>query len=344
MNKTMKLSVLALTAVLHTANSAYADISEAPSTVNAKYVEPSATRILQEGEKIDSLFKRNGQSEYVLQRLTERTYWVQRYYYSTIFYVGDKGVLLFDPLDNSNGTLQKAIASVTDLPVTAIVYSHNHADHIGKASEFVEGNDAIRIIASAATVDQQKLTKSAHPKPTETVTWPNGSFKFEGLEVSLHGFEDAAHALDHGVWLLEGEDVAHLPDLINPDQPPFWAFAGSETFMNYENNIEQLAELDWKHLNGGHGNVGSQADVEFYREFVGDLKKAVGKAMGTVSWGVGVDASKVNAHTPYLPAWLNEVSKQATAELRPKYGKFYGFEAATLRNAEMVAIAFFDYR
>ncbi len=144
--------------------------------------------------------------------------------------------------------------------------------------------------------------------------------------------------------LLPGEKVAHLPDLVNPDQPPFWAFAGSDDFAYYEANLEQMAKLDWAYLHGGHGNIGARADVEFYRMFLADLKQAVGKALGEVAWGTGVDAANVNAHTPFLPAWLNAVSMNATASLRPKYGGYYGFEAATPRNAEMVARSMFSYK
>lgn len=345
------LAVLSLAALFLSAAAfaqPMAPVSEAPSTVGASYVEPSAIRALQPGEKIDRLYTRNATQDYVLQRLTPRTYWFQRQYYGTIFYVGDKGVLLFDPLDGRSEHIRKAIAEVTKLPLTTIVYSHNHADHIGDAKTFAEAATkagiTLRIIASKATADKMAFLKSAHPKPTETVAWPRDSFKFEGLTVELHGFERAAHADDHGIWLLVGEKVAHLPDHVNPDQPPFWAFAGSENFAYYESNLEQLAKLDWTFLNGGHGNVGAKADVEFYRAFLSDLKQAVGKALGEVAWGTGVDASTVNAHTPFLPAWLEAVAKNATAALRPKYGSYYGFEAAAPRNAEMVAMAMFSYR
>ncbi|SFM23923.1 Glyoxylase, beta-lactamase superfamily II [Methanolobus profundi] len=319
-------------------------ITEAPSTVGATYVDPSITRLLEPGEKIDKLFTRNSTQEYVLQRLTEHTYWYQGQYYGTIFYVGESGVLLFDALDGQGESIKKAIASVTSLPLTAIVYSHAHADHIGDANTFTEGGAIQRIIASKATAEKMDFLKSSLPAPTETVAWPQGSFKFEGLTVELHGFERASHCDDHGVWLLVEEKVAHLPDLVNPDQLPFWAFAGSENFVYYEANVEQLGSLDWTYLSGGHGNVGDKADIEFYRSFLSDLKQAVGQAMGEVEWGTGVDADKVNAHTAFLPAWFDAIARNATDALRPKYGNYYGFEMATPRNAEMVADAMLSYR
>ncbi len=156
-------------------------VVEAPSTVNATYVEPSATRQLKPTEKIGSLFNLNVQNDYVLQRLTERTYWFQKNYYATTFYVGDEGVLLFDPLDGAGQSLKDAIASVTNLPIRAIVYSHNHVDHIGSIKEFTKDSGKLRIIASAPTADQQAHTKSSHPPATDTVSWPNGSFTLEDL-------------------------------------------------------------------------------------------------------------------------------------------------------------------
>jgi hypothetical protein len=45
------------------------------------------------------------------------------------------------------------------------------------------------------------------------------------------GFVRAAHTDDAAGWLLVSERVLHLPDLVNPDQPPFWRFAGSENYV-----------------------------------------------------------------------------------------------------------------
>ena len=317
---------------------------------NVRYVEPSPTRVLQPEERIGQLFLRGNRDPFVLQRLTQRTYFEQRQNYGTTFYVGDRGVLLFDPLDGHGETLLAAIRSVTPLPVTAVVYSHNHADHIGDVEEVIAATVKAtgkrpRIIASRATVEMQAFLGSELPKATETVAWPRGSFTFEGLTVELHGLTRAAHTDDHGIWLLRQERVAHFPDLVNPDQPPFWRFAGSERFTYYVENLKTLQALDWVFLNGGHGNVGYKSDVVFYLTFAEDLKAAVGKAMGEVQFGSGVeDAAALNAHTAFLPAWFGQIAAKATEALRPKYGKLYGFEYATPPNAEMVAHYLMSYR
>lgn len=343
------MRTLLFIAALAIAAPAHAQVVEAPSTVNAVYRTASATERLNPGEKIANLFNLNMTAPYVLQRLTERSYFYQSGFYGTTFYVGDHGVLLFDPLEMRAEPMLTAIRSVTPLPVTAIVYSHDHGDHIGGAQALLDAlathqTQAPRIIASRATADKMRHLNSALPRPTQVIPWPSGSFRFEGLRVELHGFAHAAHTDDHAAWLLVQERVLHAPDLLNADQPPFWAFAGSERFLYLEDNLRETNALPWDYFNGGHGNVGSHDDFAFHLRYIADLRTAVGQAMSEVPFGYGVDASTINAHTPMLPAWYGEIARRATERMRPVYGQFYGFEAAAPQNAEMVAEYLYSYR
>lgn len=321
--------------------------AEHPSTIGATYVEPSAEKVLKPGDKIGDLFRRNMNQPYVLQRLSERTWWVQAFNYGTVFFVGDNGVLIFDTLEGVYDNVTKAVAAVTDKPIVAAVYPHYHADHIGDIAKYVAAAKQrgvnLRIIASLKTKQSMDLAKSSFPQPTEVLKWPRDSFEFERLTVELHGFEWAAHSDDHSAWLLKQERIIHSPDLINPDQPPFWRFAGNERFRFHEDNLRQIYDLDWDHLSGSHGNLGTRADIDFQFAFIADLKTAIGQAMAENPFSKFVDPG-AKAHTGFLSGFFDTISKQATATLRPKYGHLYGFEAATPPNAEMVAWTMFEYR
>ena len=319
-------------------------LAEVPSTVGATYRAESATQALAPGEKIENLFTKNMTQAFVLQKLTDRVYFYQGGFYGTVFYVGDEGVLLFDALEGQGAGLLEAIAEVTDLPVTALVYSHNHADHIQDAPVILAAFPEAEVIATAATAAQMEKLGSGHPAPTRVLGADETSFAFEGLTVDVIAAEDDAHAHDHSIFYLEGEKVAHIPDVINPDQPPFWSFAGSASYLGYRQLVEQIGALDWDYLSGGHGNVGAHEDIAFYLQFLDDLEAAVGQAMGEVPWGFGVDTATLTAHTPMLPAWYDEIARRATESLRDTYGAYYGFEAATPANAEMVAEYLFSYR
>jgi glyoxylase-like metal-dependent hydrolase (beta-lactamase superfamily II) len=282
-----------------------------------------------------------------LQRLSERAWWVQAFNYGTVFYVGERGVLIFDTLEGVYDSITQAIASVTDKPIIAVVYPHYHADHIGDIGKYVEAADkqgiALRIIASSKTKQSMDLANSSFPRPTEVIGWPHGSFDFEGLTVELHGFEWAAHSDDHSAWLLRQERIIHSPDLINPDQPPFWKFAGNERFRFHEDNLKQVYDLDWDYISGSHGNIGTREDIDFDLAFIADLKAAIGKAMADHPFTDFVDPS-ASAHTGFLADFFSTISREATDALRPTYGRIYGFEEATPPNAEMVAWTMFEYR
>ena len=324
-------------------------LPEPPSPVNAEYVEPSTTDVLRTGEKLAHLFALNVNQPFYLQRLSERAYFYGGGFYNTTFYVGDSGVLVFDPPEGQGENLLQAISQVTSLPVTGIAYSHGHADHmIGAPAILKAASEAgvphVRIISSTQTVTKLELVKSSMPAPNETVLWPRGAFEFEGLTVELHGFERAAHADDSSILLLVQEEIAHLPDLINGDQPPFRRFGESENYLYYRPNVNQLGALDWKHLVGGHGNVGSKDDVRFINSFLDDLEAAVGKAMATVKFADVVDLTKYNNHAAVMIPWVTAISTAATNEMRPKYGEYYGFDVTVPANVEMVAESMIYYR
>ena len=162
------------------------------SPTNATYVEPSAETILQPGIKLGDLLRRNMSQPYVLQRLSQRAYWVQSFNYGTVFYVGERGVLIFDTLEGVYDNIVSAVASVTDKPISAAIYPHYHADHIGDIARYVEAaaqrGIAIEIIASAKTRQSMDLARSSFPRPTRELKWPHDRFQFEDLTVELHGF------------------------------------------------------------------------------------------------------------------------------------------------------------
>ena len=146
---------------------------QTPSTVGATYVEPSAEEVLEPGRKIGDLLRRNMTQPYVLQRLSERAWWVQASNYGTVFYVGDDGVLVLDALEGVYDNITQAVASVTDKPITAAVYPHYHADHIGDIDKYVEAANAqgapLRIIGSEKTLQSMDLANSSFPRPTDVL-------------------------------------------------------------------------------------------------------------------------------------------------------------------------------
>ncbi|HAW7750225.1 TPA: MBL fold metallo-hydrolase [Escherichia coli] len=308
------------------------------STVNASYVEPSAEKIISPSDKLNNLFERNMSQPYILQKIGERTYYVQRYFYSTTFYVGDKGVLLFDAPEGRGKYLLQAIRDVTPLPVTALVYSHYHVDHIGDSpfwnDEAKKEGVNLRIIASKATAEKMQFMNSRLPVATQVLSKKDDQFKFEKQTIELHRFVKAGHTDDHSVWLLKQEKVAHSPDLLNPDQLPMMGFAVSDTLVYHDSNLRQVEMLDWKSFIGGHGNIGSHDDFKFQRQFLNDLRDTTIKVRKEESFGKFMNKT-ANNHADFARAQREAIIKKVTEVLRPKYGHMYGYDASMPANIEM---------
>ncbi|HAI5816831.1 TPA: MBL fold metallo-hydrolase [Escherichia coli] len=308
------------------------------STVNASYVEPSAEKIISPSDKLNNLFERNMSQPYILQKIGERIYYVQRYFYSTTFYVGDKGVLLFDAPEGRGKYLLQAIRDVTPLPVTALVYSHYHVDHIGDSSfwndEAKKEGVNLRIIASKATAEKMQFMNSRLPVATQVLSKKDDQFKFEKQTIELHRFVKAGHTDDHSVWLLKQEKVAHSPDLLNPDQLPMMGFAVSDTLVYHDSNLRQVEMLDWKYFIGGHGNIGSHDDFKFQRQFLNDLRDTTIKVRKEESFGKFMNKT-ANNHADFARAQREAIIKKVTEVLRPKYGHMYGYDASMPANIEM---------
>lgn len=175
------------------------------------------------------------------------------------------------------------------------------------------------------------------------MTGSRPSTAFDDLTVRLHGFERAAHADDDAGWLLVEKRVLHAPDLLNPDQSPFGHPAGSENIIYLPCNLAEADGLEWDWVNGGHGNIGTHVDDAFHLRALDDYRAATAAAMEANPFVNFVDPT-AGAHTGFITTWLGAIVDQATEQLRPAYGDYYGYDASIGNNIELVAHSLLSYR
>jgi hypothetical protein len=70
---------------------------------------------------------------YRLQDLGKGLYMITDNAIQSMFLVYDRGIVVIDAPQNLAAFIPKAIAEVGDKPITHLIYSHSHADHIGGA-------------------------------------------------------------------------------------------------------------------------------------------------------------------------------------------------------------------
>ncbi len=81
---------------------------------------------------------------YVVEEIGRGLYWVTDGSYQIMFLTTGEGVIVVDAPPSMVDKILAAIAEVTDEPITYVIYSHAHADHIGGAGLYPRGRNLHR--------------------------------------------------------------------------------------------------------------------------------------------------------------------------------------------------------
>jgi glyoxylase-like metal-dependent hydrolase (beta-lactamase superfamily II) len=125
---------------------------------------------------------------YRIQEFGKGLYMVTDNAIQSMFMVYEKGVVIMDVPENLASFIPKAIAEVTNKPVTHLIYTHWHADHIGGTGSLHLNKNTI-IIAQEET--KKLLVRAADPaRPVPTFSFKDQYTLKAGsqtLELSYHG-------------------------------------------------------------------------------------------------------------------------------------------------------------
>ena len=370
----MKLSILALTPIAaavftfnvsakgHDHNNQRAILF--PGETVQIEVDPSAKQSLKIGQKINSLYERQfDDSQFTIQKLGKNTYWIGVNYYNATVVVSKDSVLLIDPLgDGRIDALFQGIQSITDKPITAIMYSHYHLDHVGGGNQLIDlikknypKVDKVRVIASQAVAD--KISHHAEldengvktpkvPAPNEVYDLEKPQIvRFGSIKLKMMAPKGSGHTPDNTMILIRNDRVLHFADMINPDQLPFYNFAGAEDFNGYEADLQNLLSKPlskhWDFINGGHGNIGSKKDVKDLLQYIADVRTEVGKQLEVAPY---TPILRDGNHFVWFKRWQEEITNNVHTELANKYGHMYGFNSGAVEtHAAMILADMIDH-
>jgi glyoxylase-like metal-dependent hydrolase (beta-lactamase superfamily II) len=253
---------------------------------------------------------------YRLQDLGGGLFMVTDNGYQSMFLAYDDGVVVIDAPQSLSAHLPQAIAEVTTKPITHVVYSHSHLDHIGGTKAL--GGQPI-IIAHQETL--RLLQRAADPnRPLPTVTFSD-AYKLQvgatTLELSYHG---NAHEPGNIFIYAPAQRVLMVVDVIFPGWMPWRRFAVAQDIPAYFAQVEEIRGMAWETLVGGHvARTGTHADVDVQAEFMQDLKHAAAKALATTQPGVGLNPlDKSNAWAGF-DNYIDRVAGQCVNAVTPKW-------------------------
>jgi glyoxylase-like metal-dependent hydrolase (beta-lactamase superfamily II) len=261
---------------------------------------------------------------YRLQDLGRGLYMVTDNVYQSMFLVYDGGVAVIDAPPSLSAHIPQAIAEVTAEPVTHVVYSHSHADHIGGAAAL--GGEPV-IIAHEETL--RLLRRAADPRrPLPTVTFADRyTLRVGGqtLELSYHG---DGHEPGNIFILAPAQRVLMVVDVVFPGWMPWRRFAVAHDVPGALAQVEEIRALDWDTLVGGHvARTGSRADVDLQAEFNTDVKQAAGAAPAATTVGAGLNPQDAGNPWAVFDDYIDRVAADCVARLTPKWsGRLAAFD------------------
>jgi glyoxylase-like metal-dependent hydrolase (beta-lactamase superfamily II) len=264
---------------------------------------------------------------YAIQDWGDGLHWITDGTDQAMFLVTSGGVVVFDAPPNLTDKLRAAIAATTAAPISHVIYSHYHADHIGGASKLGAG---LTIIAQRDTA--RHLATVADPnRPVPTVVFDDAYRLALGGGVVELSYPGPNHVSGNSIAHLPNHRVVMAVDLIWPGWVPFVELGQAEDVPGYRRAIDAVLALPFDRFVGGHvGRAGTRADVETSKAYVDDVFASAARALAgedvvAIGQEVGFGNPWVLVHT-----WFERMSARCAAELTSRWiGRLGGADVWT---------------
>lgn len=253
---------------------------------------------------------------YFVREIRDRLYWVTDGAYGTIFLVYSKGVIAVDPLPTLGPRYLKAISEVTDKPVTHVIYSHEHTDHIGAADLFPKTAVFIAQRETAAILARRKDPRRPVPK----VTFDKSYTLKAGDQTLVLDYKGVNHELGNIFIYAPRQKVLMLVDVVYPGFMPYKNLGIAEDVQGYIKAHADALAYDFDVFVGGHvSHLGTRSDVETAAQFVNDLWSTTASGLRALDFPSYIKAHPANGKWNLHNEYEKELVEKCHAEMLPKW-------------------------
>jgi len=261
---------------------------------------------------------------YRTQKLGDGLYMITDGGIQSAFMTYEDGVVVIDAPQSFAARIPAAVAEFTDKPITHLVYSHFHADHIGGAKDM--GGHPIII---AHTETNRLLAQDKDPnRPLPTVTFDRDyklSVGSQVLELSYHG---TGHAPGNIFIHAPKQRTLIVIDVIFPGWMPWRRLALAQDVPALFEQVKAINNMDFDTFVGGHvARTGRRADVSTQLAFMEDLRAAAQTALKSNTPGDGLNPADRGNPWAFFDHYIDRVAIGCVNELSPKWStKLAGFD------------------
>jgi hypothetical protein len=236
-----------------------------------------------------------------------------------------------------------AVATITPLPITAVVYSHPHTDHIGQCVYVQQQFPSVEIIASQWAADEIQINGYPLAAPTRTVRERYGNFKFEGHRFRIITPVPVAHTTGDS-YIVTPDRVLHAADFVHPLRLPFINNMVNQNMDGYLVFLRHVAgeSANYDFASWGHLNVGYARDVDLTLSYFETMYDAWWETLQQNSFDKFMDPSEDNVGIWFRNFW-DKMAEELFKSAVPGFGDVNMIEIAR-DHAERVHEFMFVYR
>ena len=271
---------------------------------------------------------------YFVEEIKDGLYWVTEGAYTAMFLTTGKGVIVVDAPPSFGDKMLKAISDVTKEPITHVIYSHSHADHIGGASMYPK---TAKYIAHSETLKRlERMSDDSRdfpygmfvggkPVPLPTITFEENYTLKVGNQILRLEYKGDDHEPGNIYVYAPKQKVLMKVDIVFPGWTPFKGLAVAEYTVGYLEAHDVILSYDFDKLVSGHwGRLATRDDVKTQKQYMQDIEKNAGKALQAVDFYA--IANKVGyANTSLLfESYLDAVSTECASLTEPQWIKKLG--------------------
>jgi len=170
----------------------------------------------------------------------------------------------------------KAVAEVTDKPITHIVYSHEHTDHIGGAYLFPK---TAKIIAQRERA-RLLATRNDPRRPLPTLAFDDTYTLVIGDQTPVLDYKGVNHDTGNFFIYAPKQRVLMLVDVVSPGYMPYPNLGIAVDVPGYLKAHRDALSYDFDTMVAGHvDRLGTRKDVELSLAFATDLQRTTAQLL-----------------------------------------------------------------
>lgn len=254
---------------------------------------------------------------YLVEEIRDGIYWVTNGAYQSMFMTTGQGIIVVDAPPSIGQNLLRAIRDVSAEPITHLIYSHSHKDHIGAAGLLPK---QIKIIAHENV--REILAHAKDPnRPLPTAVFTTEYQLTVGNKTLQLSYPGEGHSSGNIFIYAQKQKILMLVDVVFPGWVPFANLGMADEVTGIRRILDRTLDYDFDTLIGGHvTRLGTRQDVVLLTDYIDDLDHNAAQARSEITFASIAEDNGGYSHMWHLYNLYYKKIAQRCAELTiPKY-------------------------